>query len=101
MSFERFEPARAEELQSSESVPADGKKVGWDKSLDTLDSTWDGKKPEKRIPTIEETALKQKEGGVQLNEVAQKNPDWPPAKWNPESEARIANNMESALNTVI
>ncbi len=62
MSFERFEPARAEELRGSESVPADGKK------------------PEKRIPTIEETALKQEEGGVQLNEVAQKNPDWPPAK---------------------
>lgn len=86
MSFERSEPARAEELQSIEAKPTDGKKVGWDKSLDAINSTWDGKDPEKEIPTIKEMALKQEKWGAKLNQFAQENPDvlstkdqWPEA----------------------
>ena len=29
------------------------------------------------------------------------NPDWPPAKWNPEAEAHLAKNLETSLNSIV
>lgn len=103
MSFEKFEPARAEELQSPEkNQSVDGAQVGWKNEVsDTADKKWEDREPKKITPSIEDTALQQREWGRKITEAVKQNPDWPPAKWNPESETKIASDLENSLNTVI
>ena len=80
--------------------PADGTEVGTPDSQKLELSEKKDEKNEKPIISPEEYKKKNSEALSRVETSAKENPDWPPAKGNPEAEKSLSANLEAGLNTV-
>ena len=102
--FETYIAGIEEEAAYKKWPEADGRKVWDSNTLDNQDNTeeWKDKKTlSTQMVSPEEYSTAQKERQKEIWEIAKGKLDWPPAKGNPESEARIARDLEGQLNTVV
>lgn len=87
-------------------IPVDGRDV-WNpdepnKESDNKDDDEIEKNSNKQKPASPENLrerMRREYGRVEL--AVKNNPDWPPAKWNPEAEQQIAWDLEKWLNSVV
>ncbi len=112
--FDRFKNEElSPDMMAQEQKRKDGKMVNPADGRDVWNPDEPNKKPEKEGDKMEKNDNEKRPASPEemrermrleywrIELAVSENPDWPPAKWNPEAEIQLAWDLEKWLNSVV